>query len=224
MVGDGPFGSAGTGTGDYDFFRLEAAAGQTITVDVDTPVPIVGLDSTVSIYDSAGHELAFNDDDTKTFDSFLRFTAPAAGTYYVVIYGYPGNIIGDPFDPASGTGAGAEGAYTATIEVAAAGERDFYSFDLAAGDILGTNVFGGAERVELYRPDGSLAIGSSQNDFDIYPAASPLPRDSDAQLSYVIDTPGRYSLAVSGGLGAYTLQLRDFRPALRELAYALDDL
>jgi hypothetical protein len=202
VVGDGAYGSAGTGSGDYDFFKVEATAGQNITVDVDTPIPIAGLDSTVSIYDGAGNELIFRDDDGETFDTLLTLSAPATGAYYVVIYGYPGNIIGDPFDSSSGTGAGSEGVYSATIEVASPRDRDYYSFDLAVGDIIGANVIGGAGRLELYHPDGSLMIGSSRNDFGLYPDASPLPRDGKAQLSYVINTPGRYAVSVLSGLGA----------------------
>ena len=217
VVGDGPFGSAGTESGDYDFFRVEATAGNVITVDVDTPIPFVGLDSTVSIYDSAGSELVYGDDDGETFDSFVTFTVPTTGTYYVVVYGFPGNIIADPFDSSTGTGAGSEGDYTATIEVTMAQEleKDYYSFDLAAGDIIGANVFGHAGRLELYHPDGTLMVGSSKNN-DYYPDASPLPRDGKATLSYVIDSPGRYAMSVLSGSGAYTLQLRDFRPAFEQ--------
>ncbi len=53
-----------------------------------------------------------------------------------------------------------------------------FRFDLAAGDIIGANVFGHAGRLELYHPDGTLMVGSSKNN-DYYPDASPLPRDLD---------------------------------------------
>lgn len=44
-IGDGPFGSAGTGSGDFDFFRIGGVlAGQEITIDIDTPIPMGDLD------------------------------------------------------------------------------------------------------------------------------------------------------------------------------------
>ena len=149
VVGAGLFGGAGTGSGDYDFFRVEATAGQNITVDVDTPID--GLDSTVSISSIAGIELVFDDDDGETFDTLASFAVPATGTCYVVIYGFPGNIIADPFDSSSGTGFGSEAVYTAIIEVTTleAGERDYYSFDLAAGDIIGAWTAFDADAVAL---------------------------------------------------------------------------
>src|SRR5262245_17665621 len=39
FLGDGPYGSGGTGSGDYDFFVITGvAAGDTITVDIDAQV------------------------------------------------------------------------------------------------------------------------------------------------------------------------------------------
>jgi Bacterial pre-peptidase C-terminal domain len=79
VIGDGP-----DGPGDFDLYRLEAAAGQLISVDTDTPVPFVGLNTIVGIYDSAGFLQTFNDD-FLTSDSFIRFAAPATGTYFVLV-------------------------------------------------------------------------------------------------------------------------------------------
>src|SRR5262249_2954601 len=126
VIGDGPDGSGGTGLGDIDLYRLEAAAGQLISVDTDTPVPLGGLDTIVAIFDSEANLLAFNNDDGITSDSFMRFSAPATGTYFV----YVGGVA-------------SEGNYSVTIGVAN-NETDFYSFDLEAGDILGALLLDGA--------------------------------------------------------------------------------
>ena len=215
VIGDGSRGSGGTGTGDFDFYRVQAAAGQVITVDIDSAVPIDGLDSIAGIYDSAGNLLAFNDDDAKTFDSIVSFLTPTSGTYFVVIGGYtPFDLLADPFNPDSGYGAGSEGAYSVTIGLSA-NEVDYYSFNLKAGDILGADILGTAARLELFRSDGTLLIGSSQI-YILQPDASPLPHGGTAVLSYVIDTPGRYALGVSRGIGSYTLELRAFRPVLEQ--------
>jgi hypothetical protein len=214
VIGDGLHGSAGTGTGDFDYYRVPVLAGQLFTVDLDTASEFVGLDSVVGIFDSAGHLLAVNDDDFETFDSRIALTVPVSDTYFVLIVGY-GSEPTDAFDPATGTGAGSEGAYTVTMEVAF-GEVDYYSFDLAAGDIIGANVNGTASRLELFHPDGTLLMGSSGDPTFAHPESSPLPGGGKAALSYVIDTPGRYALSVSRGVGAYSLQLRDFRPVLEQ--------
>src|SRR5262249_32187597 len=128
VIGDGPRGSSGTGTGDFDFYRVDAAAGQLITVDTDTPALGLGLDTFVSIYDSAGNLWAYNDNWAFTFDSYLAIFAPATGSYFVAIGGYPAVIPGDPFDSSSGPGVGSEGDYSVTIGVSNA-DVDFYSFD-----------------------------------------------------------------------------------------------
>jgi Ca2+-binding RTX toxin-like protein len=215
VIGDGPHGSSGTGTGDFDFYRVEAAAGQLISVDIDTTVPIIGLDPFFIIYDSAGNVLGFNDDDGKTFDSLGTMIAPATDTYFVAIGGWPPAFPVDPFDPASGPGAGSEGDYSVTIGLAN-NEVDYYSFDLEAGDILGAALWGGARRLDLYHPDGTLLAGTFFDATYLYPDASPLPGGGNAALSYVIDTPGRYAVAASLGLADYTLQLRAFRPVLEQ--------
>jgi hypothetical protein len=231
-IGDGPHGSSGTGTGDFDFYSVPAAAGQTIRVDVDGTDPNVpggGLDTVAGICNSAGQWLASNDDDLETRNSFISFVAPANDTYYVVIGGYSYTaahlLPTNRFDPASGSGAGIEGAYTLTIQVlpSAPPDVDYYSFDLAAGDVFGANVVGNAGQLQLYQPDGTLLVGSMQDAGASFPQSSPLPRGGHASLGYVVSTPGRYTLAVVGGetldvlgVGTYTLQLRDYRPALEQ--------
>ncbi len=80
---------------DVDVFAIFLEAGETITLDVDgnfDPDVESGLNSVVSLSDSAGNVLAENDDGdvtdvgtTSPFDSFLVFEAPATGTYYISI-------------------------------------------------------------------------------------------------------------------------------------------
>ena len=80
--------------GDRDVFRFEGRAGQEIVAEVyarrlDSP-----LDSVLKLTDSAGRQLAFNDDHedkacgliTHHADSWLRAVLPSAGTYYLHLY------------------------------------------------------------------------------------------------------------------------------------------
>jgi uncharacterized coiled-coil protein SlyX len=80
--------------GDRGVFRFEGRAGQEIVAEVyarrlDSP-----LDSVLKLTDSAGRQLAFNDDHedkacgllTHHADSWLRAVLPSAGTYYLHLY------------------------------------------------------------------------------------------------------------------------------------------
>jgi hypothetical protein len=77
--------------GDMDVFRVNGKAGEQIIAEViarrlDSP-----LDSLLAITDAAGKQLAFNDDDedkasglnTHHADSYLAFTFPTTGTYFI---------------------------------------------------------------------------------------------------------------------------------------------
>lgn len=87
-IGDGSYL-----TRDVDLYRVTLAAGQTITVDINArSLPETSrLDSVVRIFDAGGRQITFNDDDGVTLDSFVRFTAPASGNYFVGVSGY-GNL------------------------------------------------------------------------------------------------------------------------------------
>ncbi|MEO8493491.1 MAG: GEVED domain-containing protein, partial [Planctomycetota bacterium] len=88
VIGDGAFGTQLAG--DYDWYQINnVVAGQIITLDVDAVRRPGGstLDSSVGLYNFAGTLLAFNEDDGLSTDSFLSFSAPATGIYYVVVHG-----------------------------------------------------------------------------------------------------------------------------------------
>lgn len=218
-IGDGPHGSAGTGTGDFDHFELSGlSAGDTVVVDVDTDDPFGDLDPAVTAYDSEGTAIAFNDDDAETFDSLLIFTAPADGDYYVALEGF-GTFQADPFDSGSGIGFGSEGAYTATISVEA-GDVDYYSFDLEAGDVVSAKVADGAANVALFAPDGTQVMGSSQDASFIYPMETQLTGGGNAVLDHVAAESGRHALRISIGEGNYQGTVRLLRPGYEQRAVA----
>ncbi len=211
-IGDGPFGGT---SGDYDFYQVPGvAAGDVITVDINAADIGSGLDSVVGIYDSAGNLLTANNDATN-FDSYLDFTAPYADDFYVAVRGIGYGFQSDPFDSSSGTGAVSTGFYFVTI-ARNPGDVDYYRLELAAGDILGANVFGGADTLSLLDASGQELIGSRRGYPVIYPTASPLSGAGRAALSWVIDTSGTYFVRASGALtrGNYELDLHVYRPAL----------
>ena len=170
----------------------------------------------VVVWDAAGTPLALNDDDGQSFDSLLRFVAPADGVYYASVAGFPQAFPADPFDSGSGDGAGSEGAYDITLRVADVDDDvDFFSFDLRPGDVVGASVTGAATRLALYEPDGTEVIGSTQDASFIYPADSPLPGGGNAVLAHVADRSGRYAMSISDGAGNYDTTLEVYRPGLQ---------
>jgi len=129
----GRVGDGSRGTRDVDLYRVTLAAGQTITIDIDARTLSGGssLDSYLRLFNSAGRQLAANDDDGSSFDSLLTFRASTAGTYFVGISGY-GNSGYNPTRAGSGR-AGSTGVYqarfaltaaTANVGVRTAGFRD----------------------------------------------------------------------------------------------------
>ncbi|SLN60471.1 Hemolysin, chromosomal [Roseisalinus antarcticus] len=83
----------------FMYYKIHIKAGETITLDTDSLSDNkAGLDTELMIYDpSFATRVAYNDDGTSgdpsepdwpgtgVTDSFLSYTAPATGTYYVVI-------------------------------------------------------------------------------------------------------------------------------------------
>jgi hypothetical protein len=209
-IGDGPYGSAGTGTNDYDFYALTAGAGQVITAKTGTPTGL--LDTVLALYDAEGTLVAFNDD-FSGLDSQLQYRVPAAGTFYVAVAGYGGEPV-DPFDSSVGIGDGSEGPYTVTI-TAGAVDADFYAIKLRAGDVLGASVKGSATSLDIYDSAQRLVHGSEQDASFIYPFESPLPGGGNAANDYVATTAGWYYIGVDSGSGAYDITVEGYRPVLQ---------
>ncbi|MDY6992917.1 MAG: hypothetical protein SVR94_09995 [Pseudomonadota bacterium] len=216
-IGDGPYGSSGTGSGDFDFYRISAQSNDIIIIDVDTPQPYEALDPFVAVYDDSGTFLDFNDDDSESYDSYLSFVVPADGDYLISIGGYGAFTLNDPMDSASGPGFGSEGVYDVTLSLnSGESDVDFYSFSLNKGDILGATVTGAGNLLTLFSADGTELMGSNQDGGFIYPQASELPWGGNATVSFVSNKTDSYAIRVIGNVGDYTLKLEVFRPILEQ--------
>lgn len=104
---------------DLDYYCVELEAGETITLDVDFAWGQGdGIDPVITLLDENGNVVAYNDDsdepldpgsvefDEDEYDSFLTYTVPTSGKYYVVVSGYdnfPG-IGGDGLEGSDYTG------------------------------------------------------------------------------------------------------------------------
>ena len=76
-------------SGDVDWFAVDAAGGEFFRVSVVTEEIDGGLDSVVSVYDSAGHRLVWEDEhpggNVSSADSMVFGYFPEAGTWYIKV-------------------------------------------------------------------------------------------------------------------------------------------
>jgi len=88
-------GTIGDALGGYDidWFELNVTQGGSLQLDIDAQTkvqdPHSTLDSVLRLYSNGGAELAYNDDDDVTTDSFISYTV-SAGNYYVSVESYTG--------------------------------------------------------------------------------------------------------------------------------------
>jgi len=161
-----------TSHGGLEYYSFSAAAGRSITVDIDG----ASFDSTIRILDSAGNVLASNDDGLEpgergpSTDSYLSFTAPANGVYFVQVGRWVSNT-------AQGfTAAGAPTGSTYTLHIAVEGHFAQPSFMGGASlygedgnDILrsgiGRDVMdGGAGNDQIFAGGGNDLISGGAGD------------------------------------------------------------
>jgi hypothetical protein len=117
-IGDGQYGSR-----DVDLYKVVLRAGQSLVIDVNArTLPVSSpLDSFVRFFDGSGRELARNDDDGSSFDSYLSLISRSGGTFYVGISGY-GNSSYSTARAGSGR-SGSTGAYELAFNFGALAQR-----------------------------------------------------------------------------------------------------
>lgn len=77
---------------DVDIYRVDVSAGQRLSFDIDRPAGS-RLDSYLRLFNSAGQQLAFNDDgaapgEVRGLDSYLEYTFASSGSYFLGVSGY----------------------------------------------------------------------------------------------------------------------------------------
>ncbi|MFJ8963230.1 hypothetical protein ACIRG5_27970 [Lentzea sp. NPDC102401] len=212
-IGDGPYGSGGDGTGDHDFYRLSGgAAGRIVVVETDTPTG--DLDTMLAVFSATGALLDQHDNLAGSTDSRLRIPLSAGQDVYVMVAAAgPGGIPADPMKPGTGKRVLTEGAYDLTISSGGGQvDRDYFSVDLKAGDVLGASAKGKATRVVVHDPAGREVFGSSQDLSFIFAENSPLPAGGNAVADFVAPKDGRYTVGVEDGDGAYDVTVEAYRP------------
>lgn len=156
---------------DSDWYRVRLTEGQsyrfTLNASGDTPMD----DPLVRVRDSRGTELAVDDDGGDGLNSYLEFTAPSTGTYYVETTSFSGQATGGytlaaregdvPADASTDANLSPDGDYREGV-LAPAGDRDWYRLELAEGQgvRIGMSATGtpdsiGDPYLVLYGPDGA---------------------------------------------------------------------
>ena len=212
-IGDGPFGTLGTGSGDHDFYEVALEEGQVLEIRTTTPEPLADLDPVVVVFDENGQFLAFNIEISfDNYDNFLKFTAPSDGQYFVSILGFGSSLLEDINDSGSGLGAGSEGLYKLELTLLEETDADFFTFQLEKGDVFGAAITGRSQpRLSVFTKDGELQI-SSATFAAFFPEESPLPINGQTTLDFVAPESGQYTIEVSENLGQYELELLATRP------------
>jgi serralysin len=134
--------------GDHDWYRVSLVAGQTYTFrTAATGTGDVG-DTTISLRDAAGLELAFNDDfGASGLYSQITFTATTSGFYFIDVGAFNNGVVGNfrlsaatsaPLPPDAVPG---DATTTATLAIGSAvsgivnttGDHDWFKVTLVAG-------------------------------------------------------------------------------------------
>jgi hypothetical protein len=171
-IGGGPYGSGGTG--DHDFYKLSGGAAGRIVVETNTPAG--DLDTVLAVFSATGTLLDQHDNLAGSTDSRLRVPVAAGQDVYVMVAAAgPGGIPADPMKPGTGKRVLTEDAYDLTISSGGGQvDRDHFSVDLKAGDVLGASAKGKPTRVVVHDPAGREVFGSSQDLSFIFAENSPL--------------------------------------------------
>lgn len=83
-----------SGGGDRDYYKVQLSSSEVLSLIVTpTQGPFDNPDTVLAVFDTAGNQLAFNDDAGNGFGSALRFQAQASAHYVVGVSGYPDDLF-----------------------------------------------------------------------------------------------------------------------------------
>lgn len=189
--------------GDHDWHRVRLEQGESYRFALNGGGDHALADPLLRLRDSHGEEVAMDDDGGAGFNSYLEFTAPSTGTYYLDAQAFDQTAVGSytltaaagdiPADATTDAVLSAEGD-TREGTIASAGDQDWYRVDLTQGQgvRIGVNAADGQNPLQdpliiLHGPDGAE-----------------LARDDDggnglnSWLEFVAPAAGAYYLEVRG--------------------------
>ncbi|MDX2274239.1 MAG: PPC domain-containing protein [Hyphomonadaceae bacterium] len=188
---------------DTDWYRVRLAAGQSYRFTAASAEGERNFDPMVVVHNSAGEELAVDDDGGEGLNSYLEFSAPENGDYFVEVRGFDTAATGDytlgaragdiPADATSDAILSIDGDYREGM-LEPAGDRDWYRINFTEGQ---------AVRLSLTSAEGDDALA------DPYlvmhgPDGAELAQDDDggeglnSRLEFAAPSAGAYYLEVRG--------------------------
>lgn len=205
--------------GDTDWWRIRLQEGQTyrftLSGNKDATTPLA--DPVLAIRNASGEELATDDDGGEGFNSYLEFTAPSSGQFYLEARPFGADMTGGytltaaqgdiPADASTDATLSAEGDYREGA-LSPTGDKDWYRLNLTEGQGLRITVTSaegetglGDPLVVLYGPDGAEVARDDDSGEGL-----------NAWLEYVAATAGAYHLEVRGfseeiAEGRYAIQI-----------------
>lgn len=189
--------------GDHDWFRVRLEGGQSYRFSLNGAGDKVLADPLVRIRDGRGTELASDDDGGDGLNSYLEFTAPSTGTYFVEAQGFTDDATGSyrltaaagdiPADATTDASLSADGDYReGTLNPG--GDHDWYRLNLTDGQGV---------RIALNSLEGADALGDPM--LVIYDAnGAEVARDDDggdglnSWLEFQATTAGAYFVEARG--------------------------
>ncbi len=204
---------------DSDWYRIRLTEGQSYRFALDASGESPIGDPLIRLRDASGAELAVDDDGGDGLNSYLEFTAPTTGNYYVEASSFTGDATGGytlaaragdvPADTSTDASLSAEGDYREGV-LAPAGDRDWYRLELVEGqgvrigmqatgtpDSIGDPFLAlyGSDGVELARDDDG---GDGLNAWLEFQAPAAGTYYVEAR-GFTEDATGRYALNLVGG-------------------------
>ncbi len=221
---------------DTDWYRVRLTEGQsyrfTLNATGDKPID----DPLIRLHDSHGAEIAVDDDGGDGLNSYLEFTAPSTGAYFIEATSFGGQTTGNytlaalngdvPADASTDASLAPEGDYREGV-LAPAGDRDWYRLTLEQGQAvrIGMSATGtpdsiGDPYLVLYGPDGGELArdddgGDGLNSWLEFQAPAAGAYYVEAR-GFTEDAAGRYAINLVGGEigdsmeGADSLNLKHF--------------
>jgi hypothetical protein len=218
VIGDGAYGSGGTGEGDFDIYSIPVTTGQWIQVVALRTGGDTTFRPVIALFDSAGVILDAADDTGSEGTAVLQGVVEGPPeTWYIAVGGNVNfdatpdfnDFPSDLEDPLTGPGAGSEGTYQLQVIYPMPGDFDVLEFDALAGDIIVIEVDTDGQVpgeldpiVGLFDSAGNVLLDDfgfeAINDDD--PNASGPDSSTDSYLTHTIAADGTYYAFI----GAYT--------------------
>jgi Bacterial pre-peptidase C-terminal domain len=204
--------------GDGDWYRVRLSEGESYRFTLSSAGDAPLGDTLLALHDDDGEQIVSDDDSGEGLNSYLEFTAPTTGNYFVAAGAFGGGTggytltarAGDiPADSSTDASLSAEGDYRDGA-LGAAGDRDWYRIDLKEGQglrvgLAQTDAEGGIgdPLLVIYGPDGAELArdddgGEGLNSWMEFQALATGPHFVEAR-SFSEDAQGRYALTITAG-------------------------